>query len=71
MKHVARKPVTPAPRVKVIYVNPPPPRPHYDYPAYRSYQPTYTPMPIPMPMPFGGRGGGRMFGGFGGLFGRH
>ncbi len=69
VKHVARNP--PAPRVakvvKVIRVNVAPPQPHFVYPAYRSYQPTYVPVPIP----FVGRGGGRMFGGLGGLFGRH
>jgi hypothetical protein len=63
VKHVARKPVARAPHVKVVYVNPAPPQPRYVYPAY-------APMPLPIPIPFGGRGG-RMFGGFGGLFGRH
>jgi hypothetical protein len=63
VKHAARKPVARAPHVKVVYVNPAPPVRRYVYPAY-------APMPLPIPIPFGGRGG-RMFGGLGGLFGRH
>ncbi len=72
VKHAARKPVARAPHVNVVYVNPAPPVRRYVYPVYRAYQPTYTPMPMPLPIPipFGGHGG-RMFGGFGGLFGRH
>jgi hypothetical protein len=70
VKHAAKKPVARAPHAKVVYVNRAPPQPHYVYPAYRAYQPVYTPIPLPIPIPFGGHGG-RMFGGFGGLFGRH
>jgi hypothetical protein len=69
VKHAAKKTVARAPHVKVVYVNPAP-QPRYVYPVYRSYQPAYTPVPLPIPIPFGGRGG-RMLGGFGGLFGRH
>ena len=66
VQHAARKPVTHVVKVvKVLRA----PQPRYVYPAYRSYQPTYAPVPIPIPF-IGGRGG-RMFGGFGGLFGRH
>ncbi len=66
VQHAARKPVTHVVKVvKVLRA----PQPRYVYPAYRSYQPTYAPVPIPIPF-IGGRGG-RMLGGFGGLFGRH
>lgn len=40
----------------------------YVYPAYQ--RPAYVRLPLPIPMPFIGGRGGRMFGGFGGLFGR-
>ncbi len=67
VQHAARKPVTHVVKVvKVLRA----PQPRYVYPAYPAYQSAYAPMPIPIPIPFGGHGG-RMFGGFGGLFGRH